>query len=231
MSENSAQPWQPLGQRPKEKRFRGQGGSRTWPPTSWEPTAPPFPGPSVHSPLPAWRPCPSASYQPRPREPIFHPTAPASKRRGGHLGRASCFFCPGSPVSSTFVPDVPEQRSRTRHQPWEGAACEPPARSGRGEYAKGLQWPGCRPQAQIPGEDTRLPFPLSPLRPRSDPLLPSPDASAQRSLARHFARNFGRLPCATGSGMLMRERGLAPRATRLPGRDWLRRGGKMTLCK
>lgn len=65
--------------------------------------------------------------------------------------------------------------------------------------------------AQIPEKSILLPFFLSPFscpaQPSSAPLLPSSDARAQRSFARHFARNFGRLPCATGGGMLMRERG------------------------
>lgn len=93
------------------------------------------------------------------------------------LGRASCFFCPGSPVSFTFAPDVPEQRSRTRHPPWEGAACAPPARSECGEDAKQTATARMRILAQILKKHISLPFLLSPFSspvlPCSAPLLPS----------------------------------------------------------
>lgn len=179
--------------------------------------------------LPGVKAVPSASSLPRSRAPIAHPTTPSSKRRGGHLGRESCFFCPGFPVSSTFAPDVPEQRSRTQHRPWEDAACAPRARSERGADAKRTA------TAQIPEKNTPLSFLRSPFScpalPCSAPLLPSSDPGAPRSFACHFARNFVRLPCAAGRGMLMRERGRALRASRLLSHDWLQRGGRMTLCK
>lgn len=144
---------------------------------------------------------PSADSQYRSRAPIFQPTTPSSKRRGGHLGCTSCFFCPGSPVSSTFAPDVPEQRSRTRHPPSEGAACAPLALSGRGEDVK----PTAKARMQTPTQ-ILLPFFLSPFcpsLPSSAPLLPSSDVGARRFFVCHFARNFGRLPCATRGGMLV----------------------------
>lgn len=75
---------------------------------------------------------------------------------------------------------------------------------------------------------------LTPLGRTPSP-VPGPLSSRQprrsaRSLAT-LASNFGRLPRATRSGMLMRERGLARRACRLLSCDWPRRGGRMTVCK
>ncbi len=127
------------------------GQSRGSPYSLGAPTEPRLPGPRVHPPLPAWRQAPSAISRPDIEHPFFHPTTPSSKRRGGHLGRASCFFCPSSPVSSTFAPDVPDQRSRTQPQPREGAASAPRARSGRGEDATRtattrMQTPAQRPR-------------------------------------------------------------------------------------
>lgn len=160
-----------------------------------EHTGPRLPGPRVHAPLPAWRQVPSAISRPNLEHPFFHPTTPSSKRRGGHLGRASCFFCPDSPVCSTFAPDVPEQRSRTQHQPWEGAASAPRVRSGRGEDAKWTATTRMQTPAQIPENNIALPFRLFPLSspalPSSAQLFPSIEAGVQRSFARHFARNFG----------------------------------------
>lgn len=126
------------------------------------PTEPRLPGPGFHPPLPAWRQVPSATSRPNLEHPFFHPTTPSSKRRGGHLGRASCFFCPDSPVSS-FAPDVPEQRSRTQHQPRECAVSAPRARSGRGEDAKWTATTRMQNPAQIPEKNIALPFRLFPL--------------------------------------------------------------------
>ena len=171
------------------------GQSRGSPYSLGAPTEPRLPGPRVHPPLPAWRQAPSAISRPDIEHPFFHPTTPSSKRRGGHLGRASCFFCPSSPVSSTFAPDVPDQRSRTQPQPREGAASAPRARSGRGEDATRTATTRMQTPAQIPERNIALPlrlFPLSsPALPDSAQLCPSTDAGAQRSCARHFARNFG----------------------------------------
>lgn len=164
----------------------------------WGSTALPLPRPRVHPSLRTWRQCPPRAPSADLAHPFFQPTTPSSKRRGGHLGCASCFLCPSSPVSSTFAPDVPEQRSRTR--PWEGEACAPRARSERGEDAKRTAMARMQTPAQIPEKNILLPFLLSPFcpaLPSSAPLLCSSDAGTQRSFARHFANNFGRLPCAT----------------------------------
>lgn len=191
--------------------------------------------PPLH-PLPSAKAGRSASHRPRPPAPISHPTTPSSQRRGGHLGRASCFFFSAwhLPSPPPLPPTSQKPRSRTR---------------GRGP---GRAPPGLRQRAQGRGEDaqpqtTRMPIParcprrLSPpvppvpvLLPGSAPLSPAPCSSgarARRSSAQHFASNFARLPGAAGRGMLMRERGPARRASRLLSRDWLRRGGRMTLCK
>lgn len=166
--------------------------------------------------------------------PPHHPLLTAKRWAPGTRVLLFFFSAWHLPSPPPLPPTSQKPRSRTR---------------GRGP---GRAPPGLRQRAQGRGEDaqpqtTRMPIParcprrLSPpvppvpvLLPGSAPLSPAPSSSgarARRSSAQHFASNFARLPGAAGRGMLMRERGPARRASRLLSRDWLRRGGRMTLCK
>ena len=89
---------------------------------------------------------PSASFQPQPPSPIFHPTTPSSKRRGGHLGRASCFFCPGSPVSFTLPPTSQNSRTGRGIRPGKGQPVRLQRAQGAARMLNRPQWPGCGSQ-------------------------------------------------------------------------------------
>lgn len=119
---------------------------------------------------------PSASPRPDLARSPFHPTTPPPSEEVGTWD-ARPVFLPGSPVSSTFAPDVPGRRSRTWHQPWADTACAP---GGRSKTLQHCTSQDADLQLQCPG---RIPPPFSaslvPL-PLARPLSPSGSAAVLR---------------------------------------------------
>ena len=172
-------------------------GAEPGPPLPGNPQRFPCPGPgSTPLTLPSQRGGSALRELPAPtsRTHFSNPPPPPQSEEVGTWDARPAFSARALPSPPLLPPT--SQNSGAGHDPGRAQ----PVRLERAQSAARmlcrLQWPGCRPQLKSLRRIASSPafcFPSA----SSAPLLSSSDAGTQRSFARHFAKNFGRLPCAT----------------------------------